>query len=170
MTGQRPRGCILFDWGDTLMRDFKEFSGPMKDWPRLEAVPGAAETLAALHPDWTLAIATNADASTEADIRSALRRVDLDQWLDKVYCFKSIGHKKPSPEFFSYILNDLHLAPEQVLMVGDNYTADVLGAVNFGLRAVWFNERDNENHAGERVHTIHRLEELLSIVAEWGQA
>jgi len=22
------KGCILFDWGDTLMRDFKEFSGP----------------------------------------------------------------------------------------------------------------------------------------------
>ena len=30
-----PKGCLLFDWGDTLMRDFKEFDGPMKDWRRL---------------------------------------------------------------------------------------------------------------------------------------
>ena len=82
----RPvRGCLLFDWGDTLMRDFNGFNGPMKDWPRLEVLPGAAEILAALHPDWNLALATNAEASDETDIRAALQRVDLDQWIDNVY-------------------------------------------------------------------------------------
>ncbi len=164
MTRQHPRGCILFDWGDTLMRDFKEFRGPMKDWPRLEVIPGAAKTLAALHTHWTLAIATNADASAEVDIRLALRRVDLDRWLDKVYCFQSIGHKKPSAEFFAFILDDLQLPPEQVMMVGDNYEADVLGAIRCGLRGIWFNERNDENRSGEHIFTIHRLEELPTLV------
>ena len=107
------KGCILFDWGDTLMRDFKEFSGPMKDWPRVEAVQGAAEMLSALYPDWTLALATNAADSDEEEIRLALQRVGLAVYLDKIYCFKTIGHKKPSLEFFNYILNDLGLSPKQ---------------------------------------------------------
>jgi putative hydrolase of the HAD superfamily len=164
---RQTKGCILFDWGDTLMRDYKEFSSPMKDWPHVEAVPGAVEVLMCLHTDWTLAIATNADVSTEADIRSALQRVDIDRWLDKIYCYKKIGHKKPSPEFFTCILNDLKLPPEQVFMVGDNYEADVLGANWSGLRAIWFNERSEEAHTGDMVRTIRQLGELPAIIDAW---
>ena len=134
------KGCILFDWGDTLMRVLPEYHGPMKDWPRVEAVPGAAEMLAALHQERTLALATNAADSDEQDIRAALRRADLERWLDHIYCFKKIGFRKPSPEFFAYILEDLGLPAEQVIMVGDDYMADVLGARQCGLRAVWFKQ------------------------------
>ena len=161
---RKAKGCILFDWGDTLMRDFKEFSGPMKDWPHLEVIPEAAETLAALHASWTLAIATSADVSDEADIREALQRVDLAQWLDKIYCFKNTGYKKPALEFYRYILNDLKLTPRSVFMVGDHYAADVLGANACGIRAIWFNEhspevRENELH--RTIHELHALPEAL---------
>ena len=138
------KGAILFDWGGTLMRDFPEYSGPMKDWPRVEAVPGAAGLLKRLHEDWILCLATNAADSDEADIRAALRRVDLERWLDRVYCFKTIGFRKPSSEFFHFILKDLGLPPERVIMVGDDYVADVLGAQQAGLRAVWFNRESWE--------------------------
>lgn len=151
------RGCILFDWGDTLMRDFKQFGGPMKDWPRVQALPGAAKVLKVLHPHWTLALATNAEASGEADIRAALQRVDLDRWLDRVYCFRKIGHKKPSREFYQFILDDLKLAPRSICMVGDNYETDVLGANACGLRAIWFNERSLQEREDDLVRTIHHL-------------
>ena len=157
---KQPKGCILFDWGDTLMRDFKGFNGPMKDWPRLEVIPGAADMLAALRSDWILAIATNADVSDEADIWLALQRVHLDQWLDKVYCFKNIGHKKPSVEFYQYILDDLKLTPRSIFMVGDNYEADVLGANACGIRAVWFNEHSLEMRENDLQRTIHELGKL----------
>ncbi len=134
------KGAILFDWGDTLMRVFPEYHGMMKDWPRVEAVPGAGQMLAALHRDWTLALATNAPDSDEEAIRAALGRVDLDRWLDRIYCFKKIGYKKPAREFFEAILKDLGLPAAQVIMVGDEYELDVLGAQSAGLRAVWFNQ------------------------------
>jgi putative hydrolase of the HAD superfamily len=157
---RKTRGCILFDWGDTLMRDFKEFEGPMKDWPRVESIPGTAELLATLQPDWILAIATNAEVSDEADIRAALQRAGLDQFLDKVYCFKKIGYKKPSSEFFRYILEDLQLAPRSVYMVGDNYEADVLGANRFNIRAIWFNQHSLDKRENDLQRTIHALGEL----------
>ncbi|HTX93198.1 MAG TPA: HAD-IIIA family hydrolase [Anaerolineales bacterium] len=165
--GRHPKGCLLFDWGDTLMRDFKEFSSPMKDWPKVEAVPGAAEMLSALHPDWTLALATNADVSDEADIRAALQRAGLDRWLEKIYCFRKIGHKKPSPEFFRYILEDLGLSPDRVVMVGDNYEADVLGANACGLKAVWFNPHTDEERKNERQRTVRRLAALPDLLPEF---
>ena len=163
---RRTKGCILFDWGDTLMRDLTEFSGPMKDWPRVEAVPGAAQVLAALHDDWLLALATNATDSDEQDIRLALQRVDLDHWLDKIYCYKKMGCRKPSPEFFEYILEDLGKTPDQAIMVGDYYEVDVLGAARCGLRAIWFNEGSEEEHNNDLQRTIHELARLPDIILD----
>ena len=155
-----PKGCLLFDWGDTLMRDCKEFNGPMKDWLRLEAIPGAADMLACLRADWTLALATNATDSDEKDIRLALQRVGLDRWLDKIYCSKKIGHKKPSWEFFRYILDDMRLSPQSLCMLGDNYELDVLGANACNIRAIWFNENSLEDREGDLHRTIHTLSKL----------
>src|SRR5687767_9344160 len=102
----QKRRCLLFDWGDSLMLNFPELPGPMATWPRVEAVPFAKETLAGLRAKWTLALATNAADSKEAEIWSALERVGLDDLLDKVYCYRVIGYKKPSLEYFDYILKD----------------------------------------------------------------
>lgn len=167
---RHTKGCILFDWGDTLMRVFPEFSGPMKDWPTLEAVPGAAEMLSVLRQNWILALATNAADSEEEDIRLALHRVGLDIYLDKIYCFKTIGHTKPSPEFFGYILDDLGLSPELAVMVGDDYAADVLGANRCGVRAVWFNEHTREEHKNKKQRTIHELGALPELLHEFMQS
>ena len=161
---RQSKGCILFDWGDTLMRDSTSFRGPMKDWPTVEAMPGALETLEALHPDWSLALATNAEASTEDDIWAALRRSGLDRELDKVYCFKKIGHKKPSVEFFQYILEDLGLTPDRIVMVGDAYENDVLGANRCGMRAIWFNWQTTEIREDKLHRTVHKLVDIPAIL------
>jgi HAD superfamily hydrolase (TIGR01509 family) len=139
----------------------------MKDWPHVQAVPGAAEMLAALRPYWTLALATNANDSAEADIRAALQRVNLDRLLDKVYCSMQIGHKKPSLEFYQYILDDLKLNPRLICMVGDNYKADVLGANACGMRAIWFNEHSlvvQENNLQRTIHDLRALPDILKLM------
>lgn len=149
------------------MRDFKEFHSPMKDWPIVEAIPGAVDILPVLKTDWILAIATNADISDEEDIRAALRRINIDQWLDKIYCYKKIGYCKPSLEFYQYIVNDLKLAPTSIFMVGDNYEADILGANRCGIRAIWLNRRDQEIRVTKMVQTIHQLTDLPTVLAKW---
>jgi FMN phosphatase YigB (HAD superfamily) len=136
--------CILFDWGDTLMRDFREFSGPMSTWPRVEALPNVAEVLAELHPRWILALATNAVDSDDKDIAQALQRADLARFIDRIYCYRSIGHKKPTPQYFSHVLCDLRLGREQVVMVGDDFASDIAGANQSGKRAIWLCEQSDE--------------------------
>lgn len=156
----RSSRCVLFDWGNTLMRDFPEFSGPMIGWPRVEAVDHASDVLVGLHETWILALATNALDSEEEEIWAALARVELSRFLDRVYCFRKMGHKKPSPEFFGYILNDLGLDQSRVFMVGDDFDSDVIGAVKCGLRAVWYNEHSTDTRKAEMYQTIHDLRSL----------
>jgi len=139
------------------MRDFPEFRGPMVEWPHVELVEHALEALALLRKSWMLALATNAVASNEAEIWAALRRVRLNEFLDKVYCFRTIGRKKPSAEFFGYVLNDLGLDRSRVFMVGDDFEADVIGAVRCGIRAVWFNNHSTEARETEMYTTIRDL-------------
>jgi putative hydrolase of the HAD superfamily len=165
----RIKGCLLFDWGNTLMRDFPEFQGPMKDWPRLEVLPYAAETLATLSTDWTLALATSADVSSEADIRTALDKVHLGQWLERIYSFTTTGLRKTSPDFYNFILKDLGLSPHQVIMIGDHFEADVHVPNLCGMRALWLNESTPEVREGTLYRTVHSLAEIPALLKKWGE-
>ncbi len=131
------RRCVVFDWGDTLMRDIPGCTGPMAEWPRVETMPGAAEVLAALHPSWTIALATNAGRSDDTQIRAALERGGIDRFIDQIYCARRVGHRKPAPEFFEYIVAHCGCAREQIMVVGDNFDKDIAGARAAGLHAVW---------------------------------
>ena len=162
----RENQCLLFDWGDTLMRVLPDRDGPMVTWPRVEALPHVEDTLAQLCADWLMGLATNAAASEEGEIWQALARVGLDRLLDKVYCYRTIGHKKPSREFFNYILHDLKLGCESVFLIGDDFEADVMGAVRCGIRAVWLNERGGETRVGKMYRTIHDFHDLPKALEE----
>jgi putative hydrolase of the HAD superfamily len=162
----RIKPVLLFDWGDTLMRDFPGFTTPMADWPHVQALPGVSETLALLQPAWRMCVASNADVSDEPAIRRALGRVDLDRWFERVYCSRSIGFKKPEPQFFGFILQDLNVQPSQAVMVGDSYPTDVLGANTSGLKAVWFNWKTPEEQSTAMHSTIHQFDQLPGVLEE----
>lgn len=156
--------CLLFDWGDTLMRVFPSSSGPMCAWPQLEAMPGAADCLAALQPRFRLALATNAADSTESQIWQALNRGGLSQFLSEVYCAQRLGCKKPSPQFFGYILRGLKISADQALLIGDDFQADVLGANQCGIRALWYNPLNTETRRSALYDTLHDLRDLPGLL------
>ena len=156
----RGNRCLLFDWGNTLMRDFPDASGPMAEWPRVETLPDVEEALLQLRPHWTLALATNAVASDEPAVWKALERGGIATLLDKVYCFQKIGHKKPAPAFFDYIVRDLPMDRDRIVMVGDDLENDILGATRAGIRSIWLNKSSDEARAGEIYQTIHDLRSL----------
>lgn len=159
---------VLFDWGDTLMVDLPEYSGPMATWPRVEMVANARDTLECLRVrGWQLALATNADDSQETDIRAALARVGLNEFIDRVYCSRTVGHKKPSLEFFEHIERDLGRSAADVVMVGDNYGVDIVGANAAGIRAVWLCRASCSVPAGVMHRVIADLSELPDLLAAW---
>lgn len=47
---------VIFDGGDTVMRDMPHYSGPMIEWPCVEAMPGIEAALRAQHARYQLAV------------------------------------------------------------------------------------------------------------------
>ncbi len=130
---------IVFDWGDTLMRVFPEFSGAMADWPRVAAVEGAAEALAALDGRYTLLVGTNAVDSSAEQIRAALDRVGIGHYFQSVFSFKELGARKPETGFYQAIERITGQPTALMVMVGDDYRADISGAWSARWRPVWLN-------------------------------
>jgi len=64
----------LFDWGDTLMVDFPQFTGKMCDWEKVEAVSGAKSTLKKLSKSSKIYIATGASESSEMKSSQLLKK------------------------------------------------------------------------------------------------
>jgi HAD superfamily hydrolase (TIGR01509 family) len=163
-----PLAGVLFDWGDTVMRVLPGCEGPMWEWPRVEAIPGVREALSTLTGRSTLALATNAADSDQEAVRKALRRVDLDGFFERVFTAREVGHRKPSPEFFKRVLDELCVAIENVAFVGDDLEVDVLGPSRLGIRAVWLNSRTDEVREGPLVRTIRNLARLPDALIELG--
>jgi HAD superfamily hydrolase (TIGR01662 family) len=130
-------GIIFFDWGDTLMRDFRVCVAPMATWPEVEAMPGAHTVLRQLAPRYRLAVATNADESGEELVLEALARVDLRRFISFVVSSCEVGARKPESAFFAAALARAGCVAAQAVMVGDSLINDVGGAAAAGLHTIW---------------------------------
>ena len=152
---------ILFDWGDTIMKDDPASQVPMVEWETVEAVQGIDSVLEYLHSSGRRnVLATSASISDESQIHGALARADLDKYFSHIYCFKNTGLPK-GEDFYRHILADLDVPASEVLMVGDHFEKDILAADNTGIFAVWFNPRSNETNTNEQHVTVHSMQELL---------
>lgn len=128
---------ICFDWGDTLMVDFPQYNGPMKDWPEVSLLPGVQDALQTLHTEHDLYVATNASASSVEDVRSALARVEIDSYIQEVFTRHELRAEKPAREFFERLLKNID--DSAAAFVGDHYQKDILGAHHAGMKTFWYN-------------------------------
>jgi putative hydrolase of the HAD superfamily len=151
---------VLFDWGDTVMRDHPEITIPMVEWETVEVIEGIAEVLDYLHSSSRqIVLATSAAISDEGQIRGALARGGLDTYFSRIYCFKNTNLPK-GEEFYRHILNDLRISASDALMVGDGFEKDVEIPNKVGMFAVWFNPHSEERRQGDLHVTIHSLKEF----------
>jgi len=57
---------------------------------------------------------------------------------------------KPSPHFFALALDELNLAPENVVIIGDDIESDIRGAQRMGIRGVLVETGNNQPHDLQR--------------------
>lgn len=151
---------VLFDWGDTVMRDYPERTVPMVEWDTVEVIDGIVEVLSYLHASGrSIMLATSADISDETQIRGALARGGLDQFFSRIYSFRNTNLPK-GEAFYRHILGDLKVPASDVLMVGDHFEKDVQTPNTLGIFAVWFNPHSDELHTGDLHRTAHSMPEL----------
>jgi HAD superfamily hydrolase (TIGR01662 family) len=133
---------LLLDWGNTLMRVLPEAKASMAEWPIVELMPGVKEALPDLRKaGFRLALISNAENSDVPQVRKALKRAGIDEFIERIYLARVLGSRKPETAFFNAVLRDLECAPSQALVVGDTLKEDIIGAQRAGITAVWFRPR-----------------------------
>ncbi|MEI8202895.1 MAG: HAD-IA family hydrolase [Bacteroidota bacterium] len=154
---------LLFDWGDTLMRDFP-IARPMYTWEHVELIEGVEKVLKKLLKKYILSVATNAGMSDEVAVRKAFKRVDIEKYFSHFFTSKELGFQKPDQRFFQAISNKLNTKPENCVMIGNSYEKDIIGAFQSGMKTIYFNEKKLAGTFEKANIVISRFEEISEVI------
>ncbi|HEX2916301.1 MAG TPA: HAD-IA family hydrolase [Chloroflexia bacterium] len=61
----------------------------------------------------------------------------LTPFFSQIFTSARVGYPKPNPKIFEYALQTLEIRPDEALHVGDSLSADVGGATELGINALW---------------------------------
>ena len=97
---------------------------------------GAKDILEYLYSSYNLHIITNGFQEVQ---HGKLIKAEIRDYFKTITNSEMVGVKKPNPIIFNHALDSADANLEGSIMIGDNYEADVLGALNIGLDAICFN-------------------------------
>jgi putative hydrolase of the HAD superfamily len=102
---------------------------------KLRLVPGVRELLGRLRGVVPrMALVTNGAAAPQ---RAKIERFALADFFDHIQIEGEFGLGKPDRQVYTHVLERLGAAPEDSMMVGDNFVCDVAGPLALGMRAAW---------------------------------
>ena len=120
---------------------------------------GTIELLEYLKPRYELHIITNGFADLQ---NKKLQNSNISHFFNTVTNSESAGVKKPNPLIFEHALESAKAKRENSIMIGDCIDADVNGALNCGIDAIYFNI--NNLVADEKIKQIKHLSELKNFL------
>ena len=98
--------------------------------------PHAHETLAYLHDKYTLHLISNGFGDAA---ETKMTTCDLKKYFSTVVISEVVGFHKPHPKIFHHAVGNANTTITNSVMIGDSLDADIRGAQNVGMDAVYFN-------------------------------
>lgn len=86
------------------------------------------------------------NAGDDQDVQQLARRFDISHYFDFILTSAACSYRKPHPRIFELALSNWYCLPSEAVMVGDNLEADIRGAKEAGLYAVWISRRAGESN------------------------
>ncbi|MEJ5237699.1 YjjG family noncanonical pyrimidine nucleotidase [Limisphaera sp. VF-2] len=124
--------------------------------------PGCETFLPRLRSRYRLGLLTNGLLRVQ---QPRLERAGLLICFDVVLISEEIGAAKPSRTFYQIAWEQSGRPPlQRVLMIGDNWNADVAGAAAFGVHTCWFNP---EGRSVPDNPAVQRVVRSWAELAEW---
>jgi|SaaInlStandDraft_1057018.scaffolds.fasta_scaffold15157_2 putative hydrolase of the HAD superfamily len=126
--------------------------------------PGSVETIAKLSQHYPLGLVSN---GTTRGQMGKLQSVGLLPYFDSILISESFGVKKPNPTIFLACLQELGVAPQDALFIGDHPEADIQPAMALKMKAVWV---QNKNFpppldCDARVDSVQEIPDILESIA-----
>ena len=167
------------DRGDANLveRVAEAFGGALLEIPP-SLSPHVAETLEELRRDGiAIGLVSNTGRTWGRYIRRVQETFGIGRFFDVRVFSDEVGVRKPVRAIFEVALQGLGFPADRVVHVGDDVDADVIGAKDVGMRAVWFNAdrqgyrpryRRRSEASPDRADAVVRdLAELPPILRRW---
>jgi len=121
--------------------------------------------LSSLQKDYELILLTN--GGTENQQRK-IKQTELEHFFQKerIFISESIGYSKPNPKAFE-VVEKLFDEGTQFYMIGDHWEKDILGAINFGWRAIYLSPKKKGDFSNEKIKCISSLSALKKALNEF---
>ena len=118
------------------------------------------ETLKELAKKYRLGLLTNGYPHMQ---RKKLEKSGLEKYFEVVIVSGEHGMHKPDVRIFQMACEKMGLRPEEIVFVGDTFAADILGAVQCGMKPVWIHS-DRLLKTGLDILRIQKIEELIELL------
>lgn len=119
-----------------------------------EVMDGAIELLDYLSQKYTLYIVSNSQYQRQVN---RLKLAKMDHYFKDIYTSGKMNAVKPEYQFFEACFASMNYpAKEEVVLIGDSLTADIQGALNYGIKPIWL-------HKGKEDLDVIQVEHLLEI-------
>lgn len=120
-----------------------------------EAYPETRMVLNELMKKYKVFIGSNTDNNV---LESVMRKNNIA--VHKVYTSEELKCYKPEKCFFTHILEDNGLSPQEVLFVGDSIADDILGPKEASMKTVWIDRNELGGEFGQDFRIVD-LNELM---------
>jgi len=98
--------------------------------------------------DLGLKVGLLSNARSDWAIREIMEQRGLTSYFDSILTSAAIGIRKPRPEPFLQMLEQLHLQANEVVMIGNSMEADIAGAKPLGIKTIHVTFGENEDEDG----------------------
>lgn len=120
---------------------------------------GAIELLDYLKPKYKLHIITNGFASVQT---KKIKNSNIEHYFETITNSEMAGVKKPHRTIFEFALSLANASKQESVMIGDSFEADILGALEAGIDAIFFNEQNLR--VEKEVFQVNKLIDLKNIL------
>lgn len=122
-------------------------------------IEGCLEILDYLKPKYRLHIITNGFEQVQ---HKKIDGAGIRGYFNTITTSEKAGAKKPHATIFEHAVEEARAQKKHSVMIGDNFEADIDGALQFGMQAVFFQIREPALH--NSVTIVKELAELKNLL------
>jgi len=103
------------------------------------------------------------NAGDDKDVQELIENFGIRSHFDFVLTSAACYYRKPHARAFEIALAQWSIPPEDATMVGDSLEADIFGAKNLGMQAIWITRRAQstaDERAAQRIQPDFSLNDL----------
>jgi putative hydrolase of the HAD superfamily len=154
---------------EDVLRTLQEAFGSAIELRLPALYPEIGNTLRALRDrGYRTGLISNTGRTGGRFLRSVQDRLGIGESFDVRIFSDEVGVRKPDRVIFQAALDELSLAADEVVHVGDDVVADVAGAMAVGMRAIWFNTGFWKGAKADRADAeIRKHAELPRLLEKW---